>query len=309
LGVGGDGTLTVPVNIDDPHPAGSSGLTQAQLALTYDPAALSVSVADIHLGTVPSTGNGWDLQATVDQITGQIGVTLFSVTPIRSSTGGSLVTIDFHTRGTEDGTPSIHLAAAVTPEGRGVIRTTLADDQGLLTLHAALTNAVTTPGPVPEAGVTAVGLGTEAGDTGSLMQGTATNMDREAVHPMVGNTLPSAGMLQGGRSSEETEVSGAAVLDPLSQFLLLGNVPPAAPEASANPRSLMNMVAPDGTAPLDGLLVSENPATRLLDQVFLTLGSHENGAAGQPFADGVLDDSSNGALLELFSGRWLASEE
>src|SRR5205807_2431786 len=35
---GPDGTLTVPVNIDDAHPAGSSGLIRAQLALTYDPA-------------------------------------------------------------------------------------------------------------------------------------------------------------------------------------------------------------------------------------------------------------------------------
>ena len=54
------GLVTVPVNIDDPHPAGSTGMTQALLALTYNPAVLSVTPADIHLGTVPGVGDGLD---------------------------------------------------------------------------------------------------------------------------------------------------------------------------------------------------------------------------------------------------------
>ena len=66
LRVSADGTVTVPVNIDDPHPAGSTGMTQALLALTYDPAVLSVTPADIHLGTVPASGTGWTLQSVVD---------------------------------------------------------------------------------------------------------------------------------------------------------------------------------------------------------------------------------------------------
>ena len=37
VSVGPDGTLTVSVNIDDPRPAGSTGMTQALLGLTYDP--------------------------------------------------------------------------------------------------------------------------------------------------------------------------------------------------------------------------------------------------------------------------------
>src|SRR5262249_27845902 len=93
-GAGGPGTG--PVNIADPRPEGGTGLTQAPLALTYDPGVLSVSGADVHLGTVPAAGTGWRLQSVVDAATGQIGITLFSVTPISTSVGGSLVTIDFH---------------------------------------------------------------------------------------------------------------------------------------------------------------------------------------------------------------------
>ena len=108
----------MPVNIDDPRPAGSTGMTQAQLAVTYDPAVLSVSAADVRLGTVPAAGSGWTLQAVVDQATGQIGITLFSATPITSSAGGSLVTITFHVRPGAAGTTPINLAASVNPTGR-----------------------------------------------------------------------------------------------------------------------------------------------------------------------------------------------
>src|SRR5262249_38330861 len=86
-------TVSVPVNIDDPYPEGSTGLTQAQLALTYDPTVFQVAAGDIQLGSVPASGTGWALQATVDAGTGHIGITLFSATPIQTSAGGSLVTI------------------------------------------------------------------------------------------------------------------------------------------------------------------------------------------------------------------------
>jgi hypothetical protein len=133
------GTVTVPVNIEDPHPAGSTGLTQAQLALTYDPTVFTVSAADVHLGTVPAAGSGWTLQTTVDTTTGQIAITLFSVTPISSPVGGSLVTIDFHVKPTAaSGTTSIDLATSVNPNGHGLVQTALADDQGLLTLDVTL---------------------------------------------------------------------------------------------------------------------------------------------------------------------------
>jgi hypothetical protein len=147
LQVGMDGTVEVPVTIDDPHPAGSSGLTQAQLALTYDPTVLSVSAADIHLGNVPSSGTGWKLQSVVNSTTGQIGITLFSATPIRSSTGGSLVTLVFHVRpGAQARSTLIDLVSAVNPTGRRVVPTALDDNQGVLTLDMASIGAMTTVG-------------------------------------------------------------------------------------------------------------------------------------------------------------------
>jgi hypothetical protein len=136
LRVGPGGTVTVPVNIDDPHPEGSRGLTQAVLALRYDPAVFDVSAADIHLGTVPAVGSGWTLQAMVDPTTGQIAITLFSATPIATSVGGSLVTITFHLRpGAHASAASIRLEPAVNPTGRGPLWTALDDDQGPLALH------------------------------------------------------------------------------------------------------------------------------------------------------------------------------
>src|SRR5205809_146647 len=66
-------TLTVPIMIDDPHPPGSSGLTQALLALTYDPRVWSVSANDVQLGSVPVSGTGWTLQSAINAVSGQIG--------------------------------------------------------------------------------------------------------------------------------------------------------------------------------------------------------------------------------------------
>jgi hypothetical protein len=127
--------MQVPVRIDDPHPAGSSGLTQALLALTYNPAAVSVSAADIHLGSVPASGIGWTLQSRIDAATGQIGIVLFSTTALQRSDGGSLVVIDFHVQPGVIAAPAIQLVTAVNPNCRGEIRTALDDLQGPLTLH------------------------------------------------------------------------------------------------------------------------------------------------------------------------------
>ncbi len=147
LRAGPGGTVTVPVNIDDPHPRGSTGMTQALLALTYDPAVFAVSAADIRLGSVPAAGTGWTLQTRVDAATGQIAIILFSVTPITSSAGGSLVTIDFHVKpGAAPGVSPINLAAEVNPNGQGAVRTAVDDNQGPYTLTPAPTDAPTDPG-------------------------------------------------------------------------------------------------------------------------------------------------------------------
>jgi hypothetical protein len=146
LHVGPGGTVTVPVNIDDPHPEGSRGLTQATLALRYDPTVFDVSAADIRLGDVPASGTGWTLQALVDPLNGEIGITLFSTTPIQSTAGGSLVTIDLRAKpGAPTGASPINLVPAVNVNGR-VLPTALDDDMGLLTLHPLPASAATDAG-------------------------------------------------------------------------------------------------------------------------------------------------------------------
>lgn len=130
--------VTVPVSIDDPMPAGSTGLTQAVLALTYDPSVFSVSSADIHLGSVPLSGSGWVISSLINPITGQIAIILYSTTPIQSSNSGSLVTIDFHVRAdVTPGVTPISLVPEVNPTGAQIFRTVLEDAQGLLILHYA----------------------------------------------------------------------------------------------------------------------------------------------------------------------------
>jgi hypothetical protein len=126
------------VNIDDAHPAGSTGLIKAQLALTYDPSQFTVSAADIHLGGVPALGRGWSLSVIVDQTTGQIAITLTSSTPIAQPSGGSLVTIDVHPKDAAvAGAAPVQLVSSVAPFGQD-FDTYLADAQGSFTLTPAL---------------------------------------------------------------------------------------------------------------------------------------------------------------------------
>jgi hypothetical protein len=141
LQVGANGTVTVPVNIDDAHPEGSTGLIRADLALTYNPSLFTVSAADVHAGSVLSGGN-WSVVPTIDQATGQIGIALSSSTPISAAIGGSLVTIDFHQTGTGSGTAAFQLVASVNPNGQMVV-TALEDAQGTFTLTPAPSNSFT----------------------------------------------------------------------------------------------------------------------------------------------------------------------
>jgi uncharacterized repeat protein (TIGR03803 family) len=132
--VGASGVLTVPVNIDDAHPTGSTGLIEGHVALTYDPRQFTVSAADVHLGSVLGAGNGWRLTPTIDQATGQMAIAFSSDTPITSTAGGSLVTIDFHPIAGWIASPStIALAPSASPNGK-YATTELEDAQGTFTL-------------------------------------------------------------------------------------------------------------------------------------------------------------------------------
>ena len=141
LQVGAGGIVTVPVNIDDTDPAGSLGLSEAHLALVYDPAVFTVSAADVHLGSLLAATPGWSLATSINQVTGQIAIALSSNTPIRNSLGGSLVAIDFHQNGEPGpGTTAIALVASVNPTGKAWVTTELEDPVGSFLLTPAPSN-------------------------------------------------------------------------------------------------------------------------------------------------------------------------
>jgi streptogramin lyase len=140
LQVAANGTVTVPVNIDNADPAGSTGLIRGQLALRYDPAVFTVSATDVHLGSVLASGIGWSVMPTIDQATGQIVIAFSSNTPISSTRGGSLVTIDFHWAGEMANGSYIAVVASVAPTGQQAISTELEDAQGIFTLTPAPAN-------------------------------------------------------------------------------------------------------------------------------------------------------------------------
>jgi hypothetical protein len=124
-----NGVVNVPVLLDQPRPAGSTGLVEAELALTYDPSVLSLSAADITLGTIPGQGTGWQLTSVVDAATGQIGIQLYSLTPITANLAGSLVNITFHVvSGASVPSTPVQLVDTVTPHGQS-FGTVLADAQ------------------------------------------------------------------------------------------------------------------------------------------------------------------------------------
>jgi hypothetical protein len=92
------GVANLAIYLDQPRPAGSTGLVEAELTLAYDPAVLSVSATDVTLGTLPSQGTGWQLSTTMNAATGQITIQLYSQTPITTDQAGSLVNIAFHAK-------------------------------------------------------------------------------------------------------------------------------------------------------------------------------------------------------------------
>jgi hypothetical protein len=126
--------FSVPVLLDDPHPAGSTGMTEAVLALTYDPAVLSVSASDITLGSIPGLGDGWQISSVVDQATGRIAIVVYSTTAITNAQAGSLVDIAFHVIGAANAPGTVvQLVSSVSVNGQSF--TTQVDDaQGPLVL-------------------------------------------------------------------------------------------------------------------------------------------------------------------------------
>ena len=136
----------MPVLLDHPRPEGSTGLTEAVLALTYDPSVLSVSASDITLGSIPGQGKGWQLVSVVDPATGQIGIQLYSDTPITATQAGSLVNIAFHVLpGATVPATAVQLVNAVTPNGQS-FGTELADAQAAMILSPGVDRSVVLTG-------------------------------------------------------------------------------------------------------------------------------------------------------------------
>jgi hypothetical protein len=133
----GASTVRVAVNIDDAHPAGSTGLIEGHLALTYDPRAFTVSAADVHAGSLLAASSGWSLVSTINPVTGEIAIAFSSTTPITSTMPGSLVTIDLHPVGAWSGSPPVTLVSWVNPTGQQPVATELEDAQGTFTLGPA----------------------------------------------------------------------------------------------------------------------------------------------------------------------------
>jgi PKD repeat protein len=149
------GTVQVPINIDNPNPAGSGGLTAATIAITYDPRVFTARSADVQLGAVST---GWSLAANVNSTTGQVGISLSTGTPDTSTIGGSLAFITLHVNPNATAGPApINLDANNSPSGSPVT-TQLTAAQGPLALLPPVTNGPNDPGVD---GIVTIGLGLE----------------------------------------------------------------------------------------------------------------------------------------------------
>ena len=113
-------------------------MTEAILALTYDPSVLSVSSADISLGSIPGAAAGWELSSVTDQTTGQIGITLYGASPITATQAGSLLNIVLHVLPNEAVPVTwLQLVDSVTVSGQQF--TTQVDDaEGQLSLNTGI---------------------------------------------------------------------------------------------------------------------------------------------------------------------------
>jgi hypothetical protein len=124
---------SISVVLDDPHPLGSTGMTEAVLALTFDPSVLKLSADDITLGSIPGLNNSWRLATAIDLGTGRAAITLYSTTPLTSAEAGSLVDIDFHVVPGASAPTGVRLVNSVIVDGTQFV-TQVDDAQGQLVL-------------------------------------------------------------------------------------------------------------------------------------------------------------------------------
>jgi hypothetical protein len=315
-----DGVVVIPVVLDDPHPDGSTGMTEASLALTYDPHVFSVAPADVRLGAIPSSGLGWTLQTDVDAAAGQIGIRLYSTTPIATTAGGSLVEIALHAlRGASAETATVRLMGSVRVSGQEV-RTEVDDDQGAYSLNPTPTNAApvlgvvvltseqATSGAIVSAGSAAVipqataeaavvalpaNWGTENGTVVTHEEsGDVTGMDAASSIGLVeGNPLPTASQLSVPLAAAPSGPS----LSPMFQVLAPPSVEQALPGADLWDRLALEPSSNSATPP------EWSPTTSLREP---SADSAEGvGSASALQSDAASRDTTLPAAAPAFAGQ------
>jgi hypothetical protein len=278
LQVGSAGTVTVPVNLDDAAPAGSTGLTRGHLALKYDPRILTVSPADVHAGSLLAVGD-WSIVPTIDAATGQIGITLSSDTPIRAALGGNLVTIDFHQIGEPGASATggmIELVASVDINGQS-IRTELEDAQGSFTLTMAATQSMVS--------LAGSGLTETPGVQSSLHMISASSS-----HPAAGILEDAERRALPGVGADPATV-GVAAIPASEQEIVSGPTPPetaalhvsaaAATSVASTIVSLAPLAGLVFSTPLPGAQAGSIPGWQhIAAQIFLALGRTDPALVG-----------------------------
>jgi hypothetical protein len=216
------GVVSVPVMLDNAMPAGSTGLTEATLALTYNPQVLSL--ADVHLGSLPALGTGWTVTSVVDAGSGQLAIELYSLTPLDVSAGGSLVQVDFHVLPGASGPTAVNLVEAVDPNGGRWFNTNVADTQGAMAL--GITNAIANVADLADTDAAPA-----AGGSVSVGMGASTEVARPLPRQQVDGLFTALG---------QSELdSGALILGGQAEDAATGV---AAGQASASPASAGNPV-------------------------------------------------------------------
>jgi hypothetical protein len=272
-------------------------MTEAILALSYDPKVLSVSSSDITLGSIPSLGTGWQISSVVDPATGQIGITLYSTTAITATQAGSLVNIAYHVLpGATVSATSVQLVNRAMAAGQQ-FTTQVDDSQGQfvlspgvdrLAVNTGVSQAVVTPGTVGNviaaeihaqlptdgivAGVTeesagSLLLGSESHDALAVMSNGAVAGETAAAHAVPANLIVT------GALAFQSNAAAVAATQIAGQVFQVGNA------------ALFNTLLLNGTSP-----------QQLADRLFLALARFSN-------ADQAQDNLWDGTALRQ---DWLA---
>ena len=128
------GTVVIPIDIDNAYPFGSTGAMEAILALLR-------SAGFERVGRRRTAGL-LDRRLAIDGggefSTGEIGIDLYSSSPIQTTAGGSLATIIVGSGQWAVGSnawTAVYLVNQVDPTGQRVFTTTVADAQGAFVLQ------------------------------------------------------------------------------------------------------------------------------------------------------------------------------